>query len=192
MDIISVKIQDLNEDPSNARKHPDKNLRAIKGSLAKFGQQKPIVIDSRNIVIAGNGTLQAARDLGWKVIDCVVTELDDLGKMAFALADNKTAELAEWDDDILQEQLDWLNDQDLDVKSLGFLDNDAKEMDLPDLNSGDKDPFESMTFIIGTNQATIIRDAIAEAIKAGLSSSDENENKNGNALFHICQRFLNG
>jgi ParB-like chromosome segregation protein Spo0J len=120
MDVIKIEISKLAADPNNARKHSDKNLKAIKGSLAKFGQQKPIVIDSKNVVIAGNGTLEAAKQLGWTVINAVVTELDELGKMAFALADNKTSELAEWDDDILKVQLDWLDKQDFDIGDIGF------------------------------------------------------------------------
>ncbi len=120
MNVIKVPISSLVNDPNNARKHGTKNIAAIKGSLAKFGQQKPIVIDAKNIIIAGNGTLEAAKQLGWTHINAVVTELDDLGKMAFALADNKTSELAEWDDPILAEQLDWLDKQDFDISDIGF------------------------------------------------------------------------
>jgi len=61
MQIETILVADLHLDPSNARNHPTKNLDAIKGSLAKFGQQKPIVIDKNNVVIAGNGTLEAAK-----------------------------------------------------------------------------------------------------------------------------------
>jgi DNA modification methylase len=122
MEIIKMEIGRLANDPNNARRHPEKNLKAIKGSLAKFGQQKPIVIDAKHVVIAGNGTLEAAKELGWTHINVVVTELDELGKMAFALADNKTSELAEWDDDILKYQLDWLDKQDFDISDIGFMD----------------------------------------------------------------------
>ncbi len=104
----------------NARLHPEKNLEAIKGSLTKFGQQKPIVIDKKNIVVAGNGTLAAAKALGWKDINAVVTELDDLNKAAFALADNRTSELAEWDSDILKESLNLLLLNDFDFSAIGL------------------------------------------------------------------------
>jgi site-specific DNA-methyltransferase (adenine-specific) len=120
MEIIKVKIDDLVFDPNNVRKHPTKNLDAIKGSLTKFGQQKPIVIDSKNIVIAGNGTLAAAKQLGWKEIAAVRTQLDDLNKMAFALADNRTSELAEWDIPELNQQLAQLDMGDFDIKEIGF------------------------------------------------------------------------
>ena len=73
MDQVSIK--DLILDPSNARKHSAKNIEAIKGSLAKFGQQKPIVISKDNIVLAGNGTLEAAKALGWDDIGIISSKL---------------------------------------------------------------------------------------------------------------------
>jgi ParB-like chromosome segregation protein Spo0J len=101
-------VHDLSNDPANARKHNDRNIDAIISSLRRFGQQKPIVIDRNNIVRAGNGTLEAARRLGWESIDCVTTSLQGSDAIAYAIADNRTAELAEWDSDILAAQLNGL------------------------------------------------------------------------------------
>jgi hypothetical protein len=108
----SIKIDDLSIDPANARKHSQKNLDAIVASLRRFGQQKPIVIDKSNIVRAGNGTLEAARQLGWETILAVQTSLTGSEATAYAIADNRTAELAEWDDDILKATLESLADED--------------------------------------------------------------------------------
>ena len=101
-------VHDLSNDPANARKHNDRNIDAIIASLRRFGQQKPIVIDKTNIVRAGNGTLEAARRLGWESIDCVTTSLQGSDAIAYAIADNRTAELAEWDEDTLAAQLNGL------------------------------------------------------------------------------------
>ena len=101
-------VHDLSNDPANARKHNDKNIDALIASLRRFGQQKPIVIDRNNIVRAGNGTLEAARRLQWESIDCVVTSLNGSDAVAYAIADNRTAELAEWDEDTLAAQLNGL------------------------------------------------------------------------------------
>ncbi len=101
MDLITLPIADLSSDPANARKHSARNLDAIKASLRRFGQQKPIVIDSNNVVRAGNGTLAAARQLGWTHIAAVRSDLPLAELTAYAIADNRTAELAEWDDEIL-------------------------------------------------------------------------------------------
>ena len=101
-------VHDLSNDPANARKHNDRNIDAIVASLRRFGQQKPIVIDKTNIVRAGNGTLEAARRLGLEFIDCVTTSLQGSDAIAYAIADNRTAELAEWDEDTLAAQLNGL------------------------------------------------------------------------------------
>ena len=105
MGIQDILCADLHNDPANVRKHGDQNLAAIKASLARFGQQKPIVVNADGVVIAGNGTLMAARALGWQTIKAVRTNLAGSEATAFAIADNRTAELAEWDDAALQQQL---------------------------------------------------------------------------------------
>jgi ParB family chromosome partitioning protein len=120
MIIQRININDLHPDPANARKHDDKNLKAIKGSLAKFGQQKPIVVSASRVVIAGNGTLEAAKALGWTEIDVVETDLSGAEAIAFALADNRTAELAAWDDDILGKALHALREDGFDIEAIGF------------------------------------------------------------------------
>jgi len=81
-EIKIVGIDTLIFDPANARKHNPKNIEAIKGSLARFGQQKPIVIDKNNVVIAGNGTLQAAKELGLDKIAVHVTSLEGIDRTA--------------------------------------------------------------------------------------------------------------
>lgn len=120
MQIEVLNIDDLVFDPANARKHSKKNLDAIVGSLAKFGQQKPIVVDKNNVVVAGNGTLEAAKKIGWSKINCVRTDLTGPEAIAFALADNRTAELAEWDIEPLQKTLASLIEIDFDLNSIGF------------------------------------------------------------------------
>jgi hypothetical protein len=110
-----VPIDDLTPDPANARKHGERNLSSIIDSLRAFGQQKPIVVDRRGVVIAGNGTLEAAKRLGWEEIAVVRTELDPTQATAFGIADNRTAELAEWDEDVLVSLLDSLDDETRDL-----------------------------------------------------------------------------
>ncbi len=124
MKIEKVAINALVLDPANARKHGKKNLDSIKGSLAKFGQQKPIVVTFENVIVAGNGTLQAAKELGWEEIDIVRTNLKGSDITAFGIADNRTSELAEWDDDVLKELLEGLKEEDFDLSAIGFDDGD--------------------------------------------------------------------
>lgn len=99
---LLVQVASLNHDPANARKHGARNLEAIRASLAKFGQLKPIVVQRQGMIVrAGNGTLDAARALGWTEIAAVVVDQGDVEATAFAIADNRTAELATWDDRVL-------------------------------------------------------------------------------------------
>jgi len=105
MTIESVPIDSLSPDPANARTHGPRNLEAIMASLRRFGQQKPIVVDSHGVVRAGNGTLAAAKALGWTEIKIVRSDLASLELTAFAIVDNRTGELAEWDSPVLGELL---------------------------------------------------------------------------------------
>lgn len=119
------KVADLALDPANVRKHSDKNIDAIKASLLRFGQQKPIVIDSSGVVRAGNGTLAAAKALGWAEIDCVQTDLSGAEATAYAIADNRTAELAEWDEAALTAVLQSLEHEDAALLEAAGFDNKA-------------------------------------------------------------------
>jgi DNA modification methylase len=121
MKTVTMKLSDLSQDPANARKHDDRNIDSIIASLRRFGQQKPIVIDASNVVRAGNGTLEAAKRLGWDSIECVKSDLKGSDAIAYAIADNRTAELAEWDSDILAAQLSGLltDDEEL-ANAAGF------------------------------------------------------------------------
>jgi len=101
----TVSVDSLHHDPSNVREHDQRNLDAIKASLTKFGQQKPIVVGANNVVIAGNGQLTAAKALGWKTISIQRSSLVGAEAIAFAIADNRTAELASWNDSDLAQQL---------------------------------------------------------------------------------------
>jgi ParB-like chromosome segregation protein Spo0J len=134
--IETISIDDLELDPNNARKHSEKNINAICESLTQFGQRKPIVINADDVVIAGNGTVEAARKLGIKTLEVVRVPADwsEEKIKAYALADNRTAELASWDAEILLSQLNELNIADWDINALGF-----KEFELNPPKDSDAD-----------------------------------------------------
>ena len=122
MEVQRRLIKDLTLDPKNARTHSQRNLDAITNSLQQFGQRKPIVVTSQGVVLAGNGTLEAAKGLKWDYIDVSVVpwDWDEKTARSYALADNRTAELADWDEAVLTEQLLELHDQEIDIEALGF------------------------------------------------------------------------
>lgn len=95
-------IAELHLDPANARKHGDESIAALKASLARFGQQRPVLIDANNVAIAGNGVLQAARELGWTHIAAVQSDMHSVERTAYGIADNRLAELSTWDHDVLR------------------------------------------------------------------------------------------
>lgn len=87
--------------PGNPRRG---NVEAVARSLEAFGQRKPVVARRGDrVVIAGNHTLQAARALGWAEIAVVWVDDDEVTSKAFALADNRTAELGDYDESLLAE-----------------------------------------------------------------------------------------
>jgi ParB-like chromosome segregation protein Spo0J len=136
----TVPIDAVHVDPRNARKHGRRNLDAIGASLAQFGQRRPLVVMGDMTVIAGNGTLEAARALGWTEIAVTVVPADWTAEQAkaYALADNRTAELASWDEGVLQGQLASLDELGFDLNSIGFdglapLDLDAGADDVPEV-----------------------------------------------------------
>lgn len=143
MEILSKPITDLASDPANLRLHGEVNIQAIKASLQRFGQQKPIVIDGAGVVRAGNGTLEAARLLGWTEIDVVVTELEGSEATAYAIADNRTSELAEWDDVALAQQLKALEEVDQGLlDAIGFDAEDIANLAIhldPEFSPGDEE-----------------------------------------------------
>lgn len=101
MKIETVAIDSLREDPGNARRHPDKNMRAIKGSLKRFGQRVPLVVRD-GTVVAGNGRLRAMLDLGWETVEVVsADDLTEKEARAFGIADNRSSDLAEFDEQAL-------------------------------------------------------------------------------------------
>lgn len=120
---LAEPIDQIRSDPANARLHSPRNLEIIKGSLAGFGQQKPIVVDADGICLAGNGTLEAARALGWRRIAVVRTTLRGAEARAYSIADNRASDTSEWDEGVLAAHLQALQaDESVDHLLTGFND----------------------------------------------------------------------
>jgi len=123
---LAVPIDTLSPDPSNARKHGEKNMAAIRASLSRFGQRAPIVVQRQGMVIrAGNGRWLAAKAMGWTQIAAVVVDDSSIDAVAFAIADNRTAELAEWDTEVLASLLDTMGEDDLSATGFDRADLDG-------------------------------------------------------------------
>jgi DNA modification methylase len=124
---LAMPIDSLSLDPSNARRHPARNLDMIKSSLSKFGQRRALVVQRDGMIVrSGNGTLLAAKALGWTEIAAAVVDDDNATAIQYAIADNRTAELAEWEDETLGLLLDGMDQEIRD--SIGFDEAEFNEL----------------------------------------------------------------
>ena len=116
-----VPIDSLFEDPANARKHGERNLETISNSLRCFGQVESLVVQkSTGKVIGGNGRLRVMKDLGWDEVDIAEVDITDVQSVSLGIALNRTAELAEWDDEILAATLNGLALEDGLLEAAGY------------------------------------------------------------------------
>jgi DNA modification methylase len=120
LSVRRVSLASIHEDPANARLHGERNLDAIVASLQRFGQAEPLVVNSRSgRLVAGHGRLAAMRKLGWTEADVVEVDLAEIDATALGIALNRTAELAEWDDQALGRLLEQLRAEDS-LDGVGF------------------------------------------------------------------------
>ncbi len=123
---LAVDIDALQLLPGNPRRG---DVAAVSRSLDAFGQRKPIVALRDGTVIAGNHTLQAAQSLGWEKIAVVWVDDDDATAKAFALADNRTAELGDYDDQALADLIAAVAEADADLLAAsGWTSDDLTEL----------------------------------------------------------------
>jgi site-specific DNA-methyltransferase (adenine-specific) len=141
-----LPIDKLKPDTNNARLHKTKSLQALCESLNKFGQRKPIVIKKDGTIVAGNGTYEAAKILGWQNINVVYIpeNWNDKQIMAYALADNSTAELSVWDEDLLALQTEELKEI-ADLKVLGLPQNNNNAFDVQEIDDFDDEVIKVKT-----------------------------------------------
>lgn len=117
MKITERKIGELIPYENNPR-YNDEAVDYVAKSIKEFGFNVPIVIDKDNVIVAGHTRLRAAEKLGLEKVPCVtVNNLTDEQIKAYRLVDNKTAEMSEWDYDLLEMELEAI---DMDMSEYGF------------------------------------------------------------------------
>lgn len=126
MQIVNMPVEDLREYENNPRINDDA-VEPVARSIEVFGFKNPIIIDSKNVIIAGHTRLKAAKFLGMDEVPCIVADdLTEEQANAFRLADNKVAELAKWDLSALDMELVAI---DFDMEEFGFC--EIEEIELP-------------------------------------------------------------
>lgn len=187
--IVLLPIAEVRPYDKNPRKN-EKAVKYVKESIRQFGFKVPIVIDSNRVIVCGHTRLLAAKSLGMTEVPCIMADdLTDDQIKAFRLADNKVGEFAEWDLDLLGNELDAIADaSDIDMESLGFdpeLDPDqlGDSFSLPD---GDKNGICQWTITFAEEQKAFIENAIK-----GVECSETfgNANENGNRIYEVVKQW---
>lgn len=105
----------------NSREHSENQVERIAESIKEFGFVNPILVDGEDGIIAGHGRLMAAKKLGLAAVPVIQLEhLSEVQKRAYVIADNRLAELATWNQDILKEELFQLSELGFDTELTGF------------------------------------------------------------------------
>ena len=147
MKIVYKLLTDLIPYEKNPRNN-DSAVESVAKSIKEFGFKVPIIIDKKNVIIAGHTRYKASQLLELEKVPCIIA--DDLTPekiKAFRLADNKVAEFAQWDFNLLADELEELTafDFDFEMADFGFVDVDIHESDLSeffqeDSKTKNKDP----------------------------------------------------
>lgn len=196
-EIEVVNIDSILEDVSNSRQHPERNIRSIMASLQRFGQQRPVVVSPKNIIIAGNGTHRAMKAMGFEKIAIVRSELDGPEATAFGIADNQIALTSEWDFQSLSEHVKALQDweADFDFQVIGF---EAHEIDPmlhadwtpPEVKSGEGGADDGPKMGDPIKVTVEQREVIERAINQLRRNEGEPTLSEGRCLEYICTEWL--
>ena len=118
MKTLDIAIENIVPYENNPR-YNEKAVDAVARSIEEFGFQQPLVLDKNNVIIVGHTRHKAAQKLGLETVPCVIADnLTEEQVRAYRLADNKVGELADWDFELLQQELDEIID--IDMSELGF------------------------------------------------------------------------
>lgn len=198
-------IDRLYEYESNPRVHTVDMIETTANAIQEFGFRVPIIAKSDGLIVDGHLRWKAAKFLGLHEVPVLpADDMTDLQIRAFRLSVNRIADLAEWNFDLLAQEIQALDLDGFDLDVIGFDDayiktlldgngqvtEDEASSEMPTLPSGDREPFQQKTFTLHDEQAAIVDDAITLARTSPVVDTGLNENSNGNALTLICREWL--
>lgn len=184
----------------NARTHSDAQVAVIAGLIREYGWTMPVLVDEQGGIIAGHGRVLAAHALGLADVPTIVARGWTPEQIkSYRIADNQSALLSGWNTELLGLELAELRGAGADLGSLGFEAAALQELlagvgavegvtQMPPLPSGERNPFQVMTFILHDDQVELVKAAL-EAAKAEGAFIGPNKNSNGNALARICEAY---
>jgi hypothetical protein len=191
---MKKKVADLKLNPNNPRFIRDDKFEKLKKSITGFPEMleaRPIIVDENNIILGGNMRYRAVKELGWKEVEVkVLTGLNEKQKKEFVIKDN--AAFGEWDWELLANDFDVDEVKEWGIDIPGLEINEDELSDEFAINSGDKSPFQQITFTLADKQATAVKKLLEEIKKLPEFEKVENygnENGNGNALYYIIKQW---
>lgn len=183
----TVPIDSLRPDPE-ARVHPPEQIEALRVSLREFGQPTPLTIDAEGVIRKGNGTWLAMKAEGVKTVRIVRGTFKGNRARAYALADNRTAELSEWDPGTVDRQLEELKGE-YDLDSLRF--KEASQAQAYERDTVPIEKVDGMPLDTGEARATVtavFAVEVAGDIERAIDATGHDHR--GEALREICAFYL--
>lgn len=191
-EVQEVTLEKLIPYVNNAKIHSDEQVTKIASSIREFGFLSPVLIDRNFNIIAGHGRVMAAKKLNMETVPCVFIEgLSENQRKAYILADNRLAELASWDMNLVGLEIGELEYEGFDIDLVGFDNMDitgddfGTDFSLPD---GDKPDVYQMTFTLRKQQKDLIEEAL-KTVKEDIDETFGNTNQNGNALYEVVRQW---
>lgn len=183
----------------NARTHSDAQVAQIAASIREFGFTNPVGLNGEDGILAGHGRVMAAALLKLDKVPCVdLAHLTEAQRRAYVVADNRIAEGASWNNELLAVEIGELEAQAFDIRLLGFAEAELDEL----MGRGVEPPAEGedaaepgrkhKRFALTEAQAATVDAAIKLAKESHAAVAGAKENATGVALAFICERFMAG
>jgi hypothetical protein len=188
----SISISKVRPNSDNPRYIKDEKFKKLVQSLRDFPEManvRPIVVNTEMVVLGGNMRLKAMQEAGWSEVPVQVVDWSEEKQREFIIKDN--VGFGEWDWDELANTWNSVELEDWGLDSWQNMD-DIDTTDEFTLPSGDKEPFQQMTFTLADEQAEQIKNAISDIKQTEEYKYVEtmgNENSNGNALYLIVMQW---
>lgn len=189
MKIEKISIDKIKPYENNAKLHPPEQIEQIKKSIQEFGNNDPIAIDENGVIIEGHGRYEALKELGFKEIEVIrLSHLNEQQKKAYSLIHNKLTMNTDFDYNILDSELAYINEIDMSV--FGFeLSISDEDFDTEfSLTDDEKPSREQITFVLQREQLKFLENAM-DKVKNEMTEIYEEASDKGNALYAIVKEW---
>ena len=189
MKIEKISIDKIKPYENNAKLHPPEQIEQIKKSIQEFGNNDPIAIDENGVIIEGHGRYEALKELGFKEIEVIrLSHLSEQQKKAYSLIHNKLTMNTDFDYNILDSELAYINEIDMSV--FGFeLSISDEDFDTEfSLTDDEKPSREQITFVLQREQLKFLENAM-DKVKNEMTEIYEEASDKGNALYAIVKEW---